>query len=114
MTKTDPKKYGFLCHKQEDRSIYIRNQALPICARCTGVLLGIFTLPLFHMGILNHSIYIMLILAAPATLDATTQYMQWRVSNNLLRIITGFLLGSALAVLVVISGSMIINNLQLL
>ncbi|MDO8870859.1 MAG: DUF2085 domain-containing protein [Methanobacteriaceae archaeon] len=98
-----------LCHRLPDRTIYIREHPLPLCARCTGAFLGIFTLPLFHGGIIDPNIINTILLALPATIDATTQYWGWRNSNNLLRLMTGFLLGCSLASLIVIIVRNLIN-----
>ena len=97
------------CHRMPDRTIYIRDHPLPLCARCTGAFLGIFSLPIFHWGILDPNIMNTILLAVPATFDATTQYMEWRNSNNLLRLMTGFLLGCSLASLIVVIVRNIIN-----
>ncbi|QUH23138.1 DUF2085 domain-containing protein [Methanobacterium alkalithermotolerans] len=110
---TDPQypKFLPLCHQKEDRSIYFKNKPLPLCARCTGIFLGIFTLPFFHIGLIDPSILALLFLTAPAIIDGGTQYLEWRESNNLLRLVTGFMLGSSLAILVVITGRIIVYSL---
>lgn len=98
-----------LCHGLPDRTIYFRNQPLPLCARCTGTLIGVFTLPIFHWGIINPSMGLLVILIAPALVDSTTQFMGWRKSNNVLRLITGFFLGIGISLLIVFLGKMLIS-----
>lgn len=90
-----------LCHSLPDRTIYFRNRPLPLCARCTGTFLGVFTLPIFHLEIITPSLIVILLLSLPAILDGITQLIGWRESNNQLRLITGFLLGMSAACLIV-------------
>lgn len=98
-----------LCHGLPDRTIYFRNKPLPLCARCTGTLLGVFTLPIFHWGILDPSIELIFILGAPALFDALTQFLGWRKSNNKLRLLTGFLLGMGIGALIVLCGQFLVS-----
>ncbi len=98
-----------LCHRMTDRTIYFRNKPLPLCARCTGTLIGVFTLPIFHWGIITPSMELLMILTAPALVDGTTQFIGWRKSNNILRLITGFFLGTAISLLIVFFGKILIN-----
>jgi uncharacterized membrane protein len=98
-----------LCHGLPDRTIYFRNKAFPLCARCTGTLIGVFTLPIYHMEIMSPSIGLIVLFASPAIVDAFTQLIGFRESNNKLRIITGFLLGASLSALIVISGKILVN-----
>lgn len=98
-----------LCHGLPDRTIYFRNKAFPLCARCTGTLIGVFTLPIFHMEILGPSVELIVLFATPAIVDAFTQFRGCRESNNKLRLITGFLLGVSISALIVISGKILVN-----
>ncbi|MDP1551877.1 MAG: DUF2085 domain-containing protein [Methanobacteriaceae archaeon] len=98
-----------LCHGLPDRTIYFRNKAFPLCARCTGTLIGVFTLPIYHMEIMSPSIGLIVLFASPAIVDAFTQLIGFRESNNKLRLITGFLLGASLSALIVISGKILVN-----
>jgi uncharacterized membrane protein len=98
-----------LCHGLPDRTIYFRNRAFPLCARCTGTLIGVFTLPIFHMEIISPSMVLIVLFASPAIVDAFTQLRGGRESNNKLRLITGFLLGVSLSALIVINGKILVN-----
>lgn len=98
-----------LCHGLPDRTIYFRNKPLPLCARCTGTLLGVFTLPIFHWEIISPSLAVMLILGLPALIDGITQFVGWRESYNKIRLITGFLLGMGIGALIVLGGQYLVS-----
>lgn len=60
----------------------------PVCARCTGILVG------YLIGILLASVKICslknsVLLSIPMILDGGTQYLHWRESNQILRFFTG-------------------------
>lgn len=90
-----------------ERSFHYRGKQFPLCARCTGILMGYFTLPIFHFNIIRPSLLIIFFLMVPMLLDSITQAMGYRESNNALRFITGFLGGAAQAALIVWLGKSI-------
>ena len=87
--------FKYLCHQRPDRSFFIKGHQFPLCARCTGFVLGTiifciysYLVPIFYTyKLLIFSIIIQL----PYILDGTTQYLGYRESNNILRFITGFI-----------------------
>lgn len=98
-----------LCHHDPERSFYLFNKQFPLCARCTGIFVGYFTLPIFHLEIIHPSIILILLLMTPLIIDSTTQALGYRESNNVLRFITGFLAGAAQAALIVLIGKFLVN-----
>lgn len=80
------------CHQRADRSLFYKGYQFPICARCTGVLIGyiasiitiIFILPDFWLGFSFCAIMF---------IDWLIQFLKIRESNNIRRIITGILGG---------------------
>ena len=83
----------FGCHNLCERSLKIKKYYLPICARCTGIYLGI--LLTFLKVTIGYNFIISLLLMMPLLIDGTIQkYTQYK-SNNLKRIITGILFGIA-------------------
>jgi uncharacterized membrane protein len=98
-----------LCHQMPERSFHFKGRQFPVCARCTGIFIGYFTLPLFHFGIIHPSFLLLILLATPFLLDSITQTMGLRESNNTLRFITGFLFGAAQVALVVIIGQLLLQ-----
>lgn len=96
------------CHQIPERSFKFKGRQFPVCARCTGILIGYCAFPLFYFGIIKLSILPIILLNLPIFIDGITQYMGWRESNNKLRLITGFLSSFALSGLVIIIGNALI------
>lgn len=85
----------FGCHTREDRSFFFKDKKFPICARCTGELLGIILAP-FLLIFYKPSIFFNLIIMLPMVLDGFLQLLTRYESNNTKRLITGILFGYAL------------------
>lgn len=85
----------FGCHCRPDRSFFYKGQQLPLCARCTGEFFGIL-LGMVLIFFFRPPAWIPGLLAVPLVLDGTVQYFTAYESNNLKRVITGFLFGYAL------------------
>ena len=80
------------CHKIPDRCLVIGGVSLRICSRCFGIVVGI-VVGLFLTGfgaITFDTKWEALMLVIPLLIDAGTQEAKLRVSNNLLRLATGF------------------------
>ncbi|MFX0097755.1 MAG: DUF2085 domain-containing protein [Candidatus Hodarchaeota archaeon] len=96
----------FFAHHTPDKfhrclRIQIRGRKLYLCARCTGMLSGIyaavFLLPLLQSLVSPITAWIMLIaFPLPAIVDWLSQYGGKRESNNRIRVVSGFLLGSSI------------------
>lgn len=103
-----------ICHQIPNRSFHYKCKQFPVCARCTGILLGYCTIPLFYFGIIKTPVIIIAIIIIPLIIDSITQYSGLRESNNTLRLITGILAGFAFSALVVIAANLIISCYNLL
>ena len=86
----------FGCHARPDRSFYFRGKQFPICARCTGELVGmILCIPtLIFWGC--PSFGVVLLLMVPLIVDGSVQKLTSYESSNIRRLITGILFGMAL------------------
>lgn len=91
----------FGCHTRADRSFFYKGKKFPICARCTGELIGII-FSLLSSFIYIPSVKLSLILMIPMIIDGFTQSLTKYESNNILRVITGFLFGYGIFSLFVI------------
>ena len=72
----------FGCHCRPDRSFFYKGRQFPICARCTGELVGMLLSPVWLIAF-----------GLP----------DWRQSGNLRRLVTGMLFGFALIGLLAVS-----------
>lgn len=80
------------CHQMPERSFFVRGYQFPLCARCTGLMLGyIVAIATWHfIDVLpTYSV----LMCFPLILDGTTQYIHLRESNQILRFTTGVLCG---------------------
>lgn len=89
----------FHCHCKEERSFIIHNRKFPICARCTGELIGIILAFIAYFLFNMPSIPICIIMMIPLIADGFIQQLTTYESTNIKRFITGFLFGIALYVL---------------
>lgn len=85
----------FGCHCRPDRSFYYHGKQFPICARCTGELIGIFfgilLFAIFHISLIGN-----VILLFPLIVDGMIQLKTKYESTNIRRLITGTMFGYAL------------------
>lgn len=92
----------FGCHCKPERSFHIRGKPFPICARCTGELIGIIA-ALFCCFFFRLSIWASVLLMLPMIVDGMVQHFTRYESNNPTRVITGTLFGYGISMLFVLS-----------
>lgn len=85
----------FGCHARPDRSFYFRGKQFPICARCTGELVGMLTGILIAVCFDGPSFWIACLMMLPLVVDGFTQRLTAYESNNIRRLWTGILFGIA-------------------
>ena len=80
----------FFCHQRPDRSFHFKGKPFPLCARCTGLLVGylLSIILFFFTGLLKAWIVILLII--PMIIDGTGQLLGKWTSTNPRRFLTGF------------------------
>ncbi|PKP54305.1 MAG: hypothetical protein CVT90_01980 [Candidatus Altiarchaeales archaeon HGW-Altiarchaeales-3] len=97
--------YNFLhpvCHQKPERSFFIYGHQLGVCARCTGIYIGMLILTLLYPLVRNinnnstPSKYYLIASLIPIGLDGVTQLIGLRESTNEVRFITGFIFGGIL------------------
>ena len=80
------------CHQLPERSFHIKGYQFPLCARCTGIVIGEWAaIPLwfiFPVGFIPACI-----MGVPLVIDGGLQYLYILPSTNLRRVVTGFLAG---------------------
>lgn len=83
------------CHQRADRSFFYKNYQFPMCARCTGVMIGyLIAIPIYFIYTFDAGIYISL--CAVMFLDWYIQYLKIKTSTNIRRLISGILGGFGL------------------
>ena len=86
------------CHQNPERSFFIRGKQFPICARCTGVLIGNIMAYICFFICVPPPEYC-LIGCAVMFVDWYIQYIKLCKSTNMRRLITGIIGGYSLATL---------------
>jgi uncharacterized membrane protein len=94
-----------ICHQLEERSLQVSGEALVVCARDTGIYIGIFsTLIYLHLFKRKKNITIpsiktsllLLIFLVPLIVDGLGSYTNLFESNNSRRLVTGIAFGFVL------------------
>lgn len=107
MENQDPnikKNYSHLiCHRLPDRTFKIGHRYFPVCSRCTGAYIGMFSyfiyVYLFNVQYTPLIILMGILMIIPMALDGITQLLNLRISNNTLRFFTGLIGGIGLGIL---------------
>ena len=91
--------FRVLCHGRVERSFELFDVPMPICARCTGIYLGMLAgvaafrlIPMLRERVMR---VVALIAIVPLGLDGVTQLLGFRESVNPLRVVTGVIAGLA-------------------
>lgn len=95
------------CHQMPERSFFLGSYQFPLCARCTGIMIGrllaVLLFPFLHLPLfsaspaipLTVSLIVLPLLLIPLAVDGLVQKYTSYESNNLKRVITGILWGFA-------------------
>jgi len=91
---------NLICHRLPERSFFIKGHQFPVCARCTGFYISLAIVVLYDLlvpiKVTFNGFIVGIILCMPFIVDGFTQYLGFRQSTNLLRLITGLLGGIGL------------------
>jgi len=74
------------CHQRQERSFFIKGRQMPLCARCTGILVGLVVFPVYAAHV---SWPVAAVLMGTFAIHSGTQLLGLRASNNRLRFVTG-------------------------
>jgi uncharacterized membrane protein len=98
------------CHQMADRSFFCKGYQFPVCARCTGVILGelIAIICLFFVKL---EWWICLLFLVPMAVDWGLQFLRIVQSTNIRRLITGTLGGFGLTYIYYLIGLSVFNFL---
>ena len=81
------------CHQRADRSLFFRGYQLPLCARCTGMMVG--HIVAFIAGFVVSFSFAIALLMIPLMVDGAIQHFTSYESTNFRRVVTGLLYGFA-------------------
>lgn len=84
------------CHQKSDRSFFYKNYQYPLCARCTGILIGEFIIAPIVLLLGYNNMILNIVLFSLMAIDGLLQYFNILKSNNIRRLITG--LGAGFAI----------------
>ncbi len=107
-----------LCHQKLDRSFSINGNEMPFCARCTaiwlGITIGLVFIIIYKINLDEKFIYLILLGLFPIGIDGFGQLFGFWDSNNLIRLITGsligFICGLAIGIIIDESRDLFINK----
>jgi uncharacterized membrane protein len=87
------------CHQRADRSFFFNGYQMPVCARCTGIIIGrmIGLLAPIQTKKKHVQYYYMFI---PLIIDGVTQLLGFQKSNNSRRLLTGVLFGTGESIII--------------
>lgn len=94
---------NLMYHRKPERSFQYKGHYFPVCARCTGFYIAIFSYTILAMVVpityTSNSIMIGILLLVPNGIDGTSQLLELRTSNNMLRLTTGLSGGIGLMII---------------
>jgi uncharacterized membrane protein len=105
-----------LCHQKADRSFFINGNQMAFCSRCTAIFLGLaigLGFMVFYKIELNEKFLILIIIGiVPIAIDGIGQMFGLWESTNLVRLITGVLIGfvCGIAIALIIDEILTIKN----
>jgi uncharacterized membrane protein len=86
-----------LCHQKADRSFFVNENQMPFCSRCTAIWFGLAVgigFMLFYKIELNEKFIFLIVLGlVPIGIDGLFQLFGFWESNNVIRVLTGLLIG---------------------
>lgn len=80
------------CHRIPERSFFIKGKQFPLCARCTGAVIGYLIGGILYFFV-KLDIWICILFGLIMFADWLIQYLKWKKSTNFRRLITGILCG---------------------
>ena len=86
-----------ICHQKPERSFFLKNHQLPICARCTGILIGFMGALCLLIFDIHLNFGLALIFTLIMVIDWLFQNVIIKSSNNIRRLITGLIGGFGLS-----------------
>ena len=77
------------CHQMPERSFFLKGYQFPVCARCTGVIVGELVSLILILCSIKLNPIVSIALLIPMGIDWGLQYVKILESDNIRRVITG-------------------------
>ena len=84
------------CHQMATRSFFFKGFPFPLCARCTGILVGEIVACLLLLCNIHIDVFIAVLLICPTVLDGMIQLLGKYESTNFKRLFSGLIAGIGL------------------
>lgn len=84
------------CHQMATRSFFFKGFQFPLCARCTGILVGEIVACLLLLCNIHIDVFIAVLLICPTVLDGMIQLLGKYESTNFKRLFSGLIAGIGL------------------
>lgn len=86
-----------LCHQKAERSFFINDNQMPFCSRCTaiwlGLVIGLGFMVFYKIQLNEKFLFAIIISLVPIGVDGVGQLLGLWESTNIVRMITGLLVG---------------------
>ncbi len=86
-----------LCHQKAERSFFINGNQMPFCSRCTaiwlGLAIGLGFIVFYKIKLDEKFLFFIIIGIVPIGIDGVGQFFGLWESTNIIRLITGLLIG---------------------
>lgn len=84
------------CHQMPERSFFFKGYQFPVCARCTGVIIGELVALILILCSVKINFIVSISLLIPMGIDWGLQYVKILESDNIRRLLTGTIGGFGL------------------
>ena len=86
-----------MCHQKADRSLFINDNQMPFCSRCTaiwlGLAIGLGFMVFYKIALDEKFVFVLIIGIVPIGIDGVGQLFGLWESTNIARVITGLAVG---------------------
>lgn len=101
---------SFGCHQLPERSFFYHGFQFPVCARCTGILIGELLIAPISLLLFPGNYVLSLVCVLIMAADGLLQYYAKIPSTNLRRFVTGLLGGYGVVMMAIFILGQIINS----
>ena len=93
---------AFICHQRPERSFWLADVPLPVCARCLGIYAGVVVgaLATPFLGLVRRARMTMIVATVPAIASLLVEWTGIGHPSNSIRAMTGVIAGSVIAAVV--------------